>query len=167
MFDDNRGIPSQPFLTTLHLAKGVIWLFNSVCISICKRREYCVNWFHNFPFMMLFFPLSLTPTSFLLLTVHLTLSCYNIEDIIFQDKGRMPKQESGFGSILDFRQDNVHSSSFIPFEVRNKSYQLLWNKFSSVLSRQSVLFSIENKGEDSWAFILQDCFKNILLFLLI
>lgn len=52
----------------------------------------------------------------------------------------MPNQEAEFGSILDFLQDNEHTFSFIPLEMRNKSHQLLWNKFSSAFSEQSVLF---------------------------
>lgn len=58
----------------------------------------------------------------------------------------MPKWEAEFGSVLDFLKGNVHFSSFLPLEVKSKPHQLLWNKFSSALSGQSVLFSIVTSG---------------------
>lgn len=104
------------------------------------KRVLWLSWLHNFPF-----PLPLQPPSFLL-TVCFTISYYNIKILSFRIKAECQIWRQNFGSILDVLKDDVHSSFFIPLEVRNKSHQLLWNKFSWALNRQNVPLSIVTSG---------------------
>lgn len=83
---------------------------------------------------------SVSPASLVLLTVCFTISYYNTKIFSFRIKSECQSGRQNFGRILDILKDKVHSSFSIPLEVRNRSHQLLWNKFSSALSRQNVLF---------------------------
>lgn len=96
-------------------------------------QENIATQVHNFPF-----PLS--PASLLLLTVCFTLSYCNIKILSFRIQAGCQSGRQNFGSIPDVLKDNMHSSFFILLEVRNRSHQLLWNKFSSAFHRQNVLF---------------------------